>query len=145
MTFNRFSKLRNAVHLVDVTARGDEKDRMWKVREIYNCIRNRCKELQTETNLCVDEQIVPFKGQINVKQYLPNKPKKWEIKLWILAGQSGTIYDFIIYQGAGTEIKEEYAQFRQGVGTVMQLAERIEKAHHGLFFYNFFSSYHLFQ
>lgn len=145
MTFNRFSKLRNTIHLVDITARGDETDRMWKVRELYNCLRNRCRELQTETNLCVDEQIIPFKGQINIKQYLPNKPKKWGIKLWILAGQSGIIYDFIIYQGTNTEIDERYAQFGQGAGTVMQLAERIKEPHHGLYFDNYFSSYHLFQ
>lgn len=145
MTFNRFSKLRNAIHLVDVTARGQNTDRVWKVRDFYNAIRNRCSELQLETNLCVDEQIIPFKGQINIKQYLPKKPKKWGIKLWILAGQSGMIYDFIIYQGAGTEIKNVYSQFGQGAGTVMQLAERISEKYHGLYFDNFFSSYHLFQ
>lgn len=145
MTFNRFSKLRNTVHLVDITARGKNTDRLWKVRDIYKAIRNRCVELPLETNLCVDEQIIPFKGQINIKQYLPNKPKKWGIKLWILAGQSGMIYDFIIYQGPETELKDIYSQFGQGAGTVMQLSERIQQKNHGLYFDNFFSSYHLFQ
>lgn len=59
MAFNRFSKLRNQ-----------------KVRDIYNAIKNRSKELQAETNLCMDEQIVSSKGQINIKQYLPKNPKK---------------------------------------------------------------------
>ena len=53
-------------------------------------------------------------------------------------------YDFIIYQGAEIEIKNIYAQFGQGAGTVMQLAERIQEKYHGLYFDNLISSYHLF-
>jgi hypothetical protein len=78
MSFNRFSKLRNALHLVDITQRPDNNnDRLWKVRDLYNSILGRCRELPLETDLCVDEQMVPFKGQINIKQYIKNKPKKW--------------------------------------------------------------------
>jgi hypothetical protein len=107
MSFNRFSKLRNALHLVDITQRPDNNnDRLWKVRDLYNSILGRCRELPLETDLCVDEQMVPFKGQINIKQYIKNKPKKWGIKIFILAGKSGLVYDFLIYQGASTEIKK---------------------------------------
>lgn len=35
------------------------------------------------------------------------------------------IYDFIIYQGAQTEIKDVYAQFGQCAGVVMQFLEGI--------------------
>lgn len=145
MTFNRFSKLKNTIHLVDVTAGGNNEDRLWKMRDIFTSIRNMCRELPLEKNLCVDEQIVPFKGQINIKQYLPNKPKKWGIKLWILAGQSGQIYDLVIYQGASTEVRDEYVQFGQEAGTVMQLVDRIDGRNHGLYFDNYFISFHLFQ
>lgn len=146
MSYNRFCKLRGTLHLVDITARGDNNmDRFWKVRAIYDSIRQRCRTLPLETNLCVDEQIVPFKGQINVKQYIKNKPKKWGIKIYILAGQSGLIYDFLIYQGSTTEIKKEYLQFGSGAGTVMQLSERISEPNHGLYYDNYFSSYSLLQ
>ena len=30
----------------------------------------------------IDEQIIPTKGLSSIKQYLPNKPNKWGIKVW---------------------------------------------------------------
>jgi hypothetical protein len=149
MSFNRFSKLRNALHLVDITQRPDNNnDRLWKVRDLYNSILGRCHELPLETDLCVDEQMVPFKGQINIKQYIKNKPKKWGIKIFILAGKSGLVYDFLIYQGASTEIKKIYQAFGSGAATVMQLVERLkanQTGRYALYFDNYFSTYNLFQ
>lgn len=47
-----------------------------------------------------------FKGSLNIKQYVRNKPKKkWGIKVYILAGANGIMYDFIVYQGSTTELK----------------------------------------
>lgn len=146
MSVLRFFKLRQAIHLVDITSRPENNtDRLWKVRDIYDCIRRRCQELPLETNLCVDEQIVPFKGQLNVKQYIKNKPKKWGVKIYVMAGQSGTIYDFLIYQGSTTEINPVYKHYGSAAGVVMQLTERIRDRNHGLYFDNYFSNYHLFQ
>lgn len=145
MTYNRFFKLRQALHLEDVTQPRQNQDRIWKVRRIYDFIRRRIQELPLETHLCVDEQIIPFKGRINIKQYMKNKPKKWGIKLYVLAGQSGQMYDFIIYQGATTEINETYARFGAVAGVVMQLTDRIHEPGHGLFIDNFFGTYNLFQ
>lgn len=146
MQQKRFSKLRQCIHLVDITARPQgNSDRLWKVRSLYDAIRNRCLELPLETNLCVDEQMVPFKGQINIKQFIKNKPKKWGIKIFILAGQSGLVYDFIIYQGSTTEIQPDLMTLGSSAGVVMHLSERIHSKNHGLFFDNYFSNYQLFQ
>lgn len=146
MTLKRFSKLRQSIHLVDITAREvGNTDRLWKVRSIYNSIRSRCLELPLETDLCIDEQMVPFKGQINIKQYIKNKPKKWGIKLFVLAGQSGQIYDFIIYQGSTTEIEPELTALGSSAAVIMHLCQRIVSKNHRLYFDNYFSSYQLFQ
>lgn len=146
LAINRFFKLRQTLHLVDITARPEgNQDRLWKVRHLYDSIRKRCQELSLETNLCVDEQMVPFKGRINIKQYMKNKPTKWGIKIFVLAGQSGIIYDFLIYQGSTTELNPVYGSFGQGAGIIMQLSERITEENHGLYFDNYFSSYNLFE
>ena len=34
------------------------------------------------TDLCVDEQLVTFRGLCSVKQYLPSKPAKYGLKIW---------------------------------------------------------------
>ncbi|VDI26102.1 Hypothetical predicted protein [Mytilus galloprovincialis] len=35
--------------------------------------------------LSVDEVMVPFKGRLSFKQYMPAKPTKWGIKMWAIA------------------------------------------------------------
>lgn len=145
MRIHRFYKLRQAIHLVDVTNKGDTTDRLWKVRPLFDQIRKVCHSLPLEVDLCIDEQIVPFKGQINIKQYIKSKPNKWGIKIYILAGKSGTIYDFIIYQGITTELNDLYKSLGVTSATVMQLADRIIEPNHRLYFDNYFNSYKLLQ
>lgn len=85
MQINRFFKLRQSLH---VTGReippNAQTDRLWKVRPIYDCIRARCLQLPIESDLCIDEQMVPFKGSFSAKQYVANKPTPWGIKLFVL-------------------------------------------------------------
>ena len=52
-----------------------------------------------EENLSIDEQIVPFKGRISLKQYNPQKPHKWGYKIYFISGSSGFAYNFEIYSG----------------------------------------------
>lgn len=90
--------------------------------------------------------MVPFKGSLNVKQYVRNKPKPWGIKLFALCGNSGQMYDFTIYQGAKTELDPIHvAVFGQGAAVVLKLAERISESNINLFFDNFFSNYNVLQ
>lgn len=71
-----------------------------------------------------------------------NKPIKWGIKVYMLCGESGLIYDFLIYQGQSTPVsKDMMDKFGHGPTTVLHLAERLERnANHKLFFDNYFTS-----
>lgn len=89
----------------------DNNDRFWKVRILYDSLLSRCQQLSLETILCVDEQMVPFKGNIDVRQYIKGKPNPWGIKIFALAGQSGIIYDFLLYQGQRTELKNDFKKY----------------------------------
>ncbi|KAL0879447.1 hypothetical protein ABMA27_003198 [Loxostege sticticalis] len=56
--------------------------------------------------LRVDESIVPFKGRLIKKQYLPNKRNRFGIKLFVFCDVDTKItLDFIIYCGTKTEIR----------------------------------------
>lgn len=85
MPRNRFYALRSNFHVVDnlKIPPGNKnknfqfkptKDRFVKVRPMFDCVLKRCKELVKERNLSIDEQIVPFTGRLNVKQYCKGKP-----------------------------------------------------------------------
>ena len=145
MPVNRFFKLRSTVHIVNVQEKPQNNDRFWKIRPFYDNIRRRCLALPLESNLCVDEQMVPFKGHINVRQYMKDKPCKWGIKIFNLCGASGALYDFIIYQGSTTELNLEYNVFGVPAATVMTLLRRVPSKGHFIYFDNWFSSYQLLQ
>ncbi|XP_063216722.1 uncharacterized protein LOC134527733 [Bacillus rossius redtenbacheri] len=134
LAVNRFSKLRNSFHVVDCWGKVPLiDDRFWKVRPIFDSIRARCMELHLEENLSIDEQMVPFRGNLK------------GVKVFILCGESGRMFDFILYQGSTTEINCKFQQFGLGANIVMQLSQRITTPYCKQFFDNYFSSYWLFQ
>lgn len=141
MSRNRFEKLRNNLHIVDAN-NPSTSDRLWKVRPLLDAFQQRCTELVLEERLCIDEQIVPFKGRLDIKQYIKGKPHPWGVKIFMLCGESGLIYDFLPYQGSTTRIAEDLkCNFGVTGATVLQLAERIKSdAGHKLFFDNYFTS-----
>jgi hypothetical protein len=145
MPLNRFFKLRQNLHFVDQTNKDPtSKDRFWKVRPLFKTIRAHCLSLTLERDLCVDEQIVPFKGRLNVKQYVKNKPNPWGIQVFAICGKSGLLYDFIIYQGATSELdKMEKGVFGLAGAVVSKLSQRISEKNVALFFDNYFSNYNL--
>ena len=52
-------------------------------------------------NVSIDEQMLETKARISFLQYLPKKPKKWGVKLWVLADSlNGYVPAFEIYTGA---------------------------------------------
>lgn len=73
-----FFQLRSHLHLVNNLERpAENKDVFYKVRPLYDALRRSCLELPLVENLCVDEQMVPFRGSLSVKQYVKGKPHSW--------------------------------------------------------------------
>ncbi|KAG0431623.1 hypothetical protein HPB47_021608 [Ixodes persulcatus] len=57
------------------------------------------EEIPQEQYLCVDEQMVPFKGHSSIKQYLPKMPQKWGYKIFILCDSRAVVNSFDEYTG----------------------------------------------
>ncbi|XP_025194330.1 piggyBac transposable element-derived protein 4-like [Melanaphis sacchari] len=146
MTRNRFFELRSCFHVVDNKAIPKENsDKFVKIRPMYNSFIKRCAQLPVEQNLSVDEQTVPFKENLSIKQYIRGKPSLWGIKNCLLCGQSGLVYNLLLYQGSSTQIDENMQKnFGLGGAIVLKLVENVKPNKHFLFFDNYFSSYNLF-
>jgi hypothetical protein len=120
----------------------------WLVEEIQSaCMR----EWSLEKFVTIDEMIVCYKGSYcPVRQYMPNKPKEWKIKFWVLTDSSSKfiycfdIYCFDIYCGKNLEAEVRVeAPFRQGgaaYGVVMNLLRGLEDKSHCVVMDNFFTS-----
>ena len=93
-----------------------------------------------EEYVSVDEQIIPFTGKLSIKQYIKGKPYPWGIKIFALCGQSGILYDFVLYQGTETELPENILK-KHGFGATIVLhfsMSNLEKNGHVIPFDNFF-------
>ncbi|KAE9528804.1 hypothetical protein AGLY_012379 [Aphis glycines] len=145
ITRNRFFELRSNFYIMDNNDIPiNNKDRFVKVRPIYNILQKRCNELPVEKNVCVDEQMVPFKGKLSVKQYMPGKPNPWGIKLYLMCGESGLVYDFLLYQGSTTELNCNIQKvFGLGGAVVLKLTMLLKKNRHFLYMDNFFTSFNV--
>ncbi|RWS30412.1 piggyBac transposable element-derived protein 3-like protein [Leptotrombidium deliense] len=49
--------------------------------------------------ICVDEQMVGFRGRTKMKQYMQNKPDKYGLKIWTLADEKNFVFNFQLYTG----------------------------------------------
>ncbi|KAL3201041.1 hypothetical protein MRX96_012874 [Rhipicephalus microplus] len=103
MTRDRWEEIKQSLHFSDnqeaPDQNGPERNRLYKVRPLLDHLVAKCREIPKSQKLCVDEQLVPFKGRSSLKQYLPNKPKKWGYKIFLLCDERGIMYNFEVYTG----------------------------------------------
>lgn len=148
MSLKRFQNLRRYIHFADNYEHQNSGDRLFKIRPVLNSIRDNCRSLPSEHNHSIDEMMVPYKGTRagNLRQYIQNKPHKWGYKIFVRAGVSGIIYDFIPYTGKGmaTKLNEVEKTFGIGGQVVIYLCKTIPQPLQArVFFDNFFCSFKL--
>ncbi|KAJ8333447.1 hypothetical protein SKAU_G00414550 [Synaphobranchus kaupii] len=92
-------------------------------------------------DICVDEQLVPFRGRCKFRQYIPNKPAKHGIKIWVVCDVA-TSYAWTMQVYTG---KQEGArpEVNQGRRVVLELTEELQGYGHTVTCDNFFTSYAL--
>nr|CAI5820084.1 unnamed protein product [Callosobruchus analis] len=95
----------------------------------------------------IDEMMVAYKGSKagSLRQYMPKNPKKWGFKMFVRAGLSGIIYDFLLLTGAKTFDNIEFTDIENSFGlggkVVLALCKTIEKKQNTtVYFDNFFIS-----
>ena len=78
----------------------DKSDKLWKLRGSMDLLLVKFQDLY-EVNgfVTVDESMVKFKGRL-AWQYLPMKPVKWGVKVWVMAeSKTGYVNNFQVYTG----------------------------------------------
>lgn len=88
--------------------------------------------------ISVDEGMIGFKGRLSFRQYMPAKPTKYGIKVWMAADASnGFVVNHKVYLG-----KQPRRVLANGLGysVVMELMAPLLNKNHHVYFDNFFSS-----
>lgn len=89
-----------------------------------------------EREIALDETMLKFKGRLNIKQYINNKPIKWGLKLFTLAeSSSGYILHVIPYAG-----KRPETAVGKTVQTVLDLCAPYYHRGHWVFMDNYYMS-----
>ena len=88
--------MKRLLHADPVTA-----NKLFKISPLFEVVISKfLEEYQTSQNLSVDEAMIAFKGQLAMKQYLPMKPVKRGIKVWMCADASnGFVCNMQVYTG----------------------------------------------
>ena len=148
LTKNRYEDITSNLSFRDSSKeplRGDENfDRLFKVRAVLDYVRAKCENnFKPTKNISVDEGMIAYRGRLSFKQYMPAKPTRYGIKVWMAADSSnGYVLNFDVYLG-----KEPNHRRINGLGydVVTQLTRPFMNNNHCLYFDNFFSSVILFE
>lgn len=144
MSRDRWKQIKSFLHFNDNTnipSKDDPaRDKLFKIRPLIDHVVPKFQGLPMNQKLCVDEQMVPFKGQSCLKQYLPKKPHKWGYKIYVLCDTKGIVHNFEIYTGRIDPVAG-YEDLGASSNIVLQLAQVIKKNQsHLIYFDNWFTS-----
>ena len=145
MSHNRFMKIRQYFHLTDRSKelqKGDAGyDRLQKIRPFLKiCQKTFRFAFNPALELSVDEGM-KFKGRLGFIQYIPMKPTKRGIKVWMLASPAnGYVHELDVYCDKSDGM---YGEHGLGYGVVMKLTEPYHNRGHHVYYDNFFSSVNL--
>ena len=139
MARTRFKEIMKYLRFDDKREREEKLkvDKIASIREMYELIVERFKSsYHPSACLTIDERISPFKGRVGFKVYMPNKPKKFGIKLWMLCdAENFYVSNFTIYAGKEGGKRE----VDQGEKVVLNLTQHLNRGHN-ITTDNFFTS-----
>lgn len=105
MSRNRYLKLMKYLHINDndrAPARGDPNyNVLYKIQPLLDMLgRNFRSEFVPGANIVLDEDMIPYKGRMVIKQYMKDKPIKWGYKVFKLCdAETAYVYRLQIYTG----------------------------------------------
>jgi hypothetical protein len=124
----RFFEIQRYLHFAnnDLLALSGTPDynKLGKVEPILDKLSERFREVYNlHRDVSIDEAMIPFKGRSTLKQYLPLKPVKRGIKVWVLAdAHNGYISNLEVYKGKDGSKGEAL-----GPNVVKKLCQNIEQ------------------
>jgi len=107
---NKYQLIWRFLHLYDNNSNENNKESSLNKNQILiNYLEIKWTKLHYPSqHLVIDESIIHFCGRTYLRQYCPQKPKKYGVKAWALAEtNSGYMLRFSIYEGKKTKKEEK--------------------------------------
>ncbi|XP_048764563.2 piggyBac transposable element-derived protein 4-like [Ostrea edulis] len=135
MPVRRYEKRTQYLHC----SSADTDDPLCKIRPILKLIsENISKRYKPRQYQAIDEGMIAYKGRHKAKQYIPSKPTRWGLKVWLRCNSViGFCHQLDLYLG-----RDQYRGIRTSVGhaVVEKLTKGLEGRNFQLFYDSFFTS-----
>lgn len=119
MSRNRFQSLMRFLHFANNEDPAAEGNRLHKIDALVSHLNSRYKEImQPGKIIAIDETMIPFRGRLGFRQYIPGKRHKYGVKVFKMCDQKGYTHSLSIYQGKNDANSKSLA-----TNVVMQLCE----------------------
>lgn len=145
MSYKRFQILMKFLHFSNNETFDPSTHPHPRIKKIYEVFQIICRRFQAiyvpETNITIDESLIPYKGRLGYKQYIPTKRARFGVKLFELCeSSSGYIWNMLIYTGKDTPFHTDYEKYGMGTRCVMTLSQALLNKGYCLIVDNFYTS-----
>ena len=147
MSANRFNFLMRCLRFDDIRTRQDRKvlDKLAPIREFFEKFVTNCqKSYNVGEYITIDEKLEPFRGRCPFRQYMPNKPSKYGIKIFALV-DSRLFYTWNMEVYTGQQPKGPFEIDNSPSSVVKRLIEPLYNSGRNLTVDNWYTSYPLSQ
>lgn len=100
MPRDRFDCLMKCLHFHDNNVPVLDEPRLAKIKCLVTYVNNKFKEiLVPDESVVIDESMIPWRGRLLFRQYLPGKAHKYGIKLYKICSTNGYTFKVKVYAG----------------------------------------------
>lgn len=145
MALYRFRFLLACLRFNDAETRSERKklDKLAPIRSVFDQFVSHSKSVYSPGEyLTIDERLPSFRGRCSFRQYIPNKPSKYGLKIFALV-DSKCFYTVNMEVYVGMQPEGPFRQSNKGEDIVIRLIEPISQTGRNITFNNWFTSYNL--
>lgn len=100
MSRNRFQSLLRFWHFSDNESPDASNSRLYKIDNLVSFFNRKYKGImKPDQYIAVDETMIPFRGRLGFRQYIPGKRHKYGVKVFKLCDRKGYTHSLSVYQG----------------------------------------------
>lgn len=100
MARNRFELILSNLHFADNEQYETDPPKLYKIQKLIDCLKSKFQNaFIPKEHVCIDETMIPFRGRLKIRQYLPKKRHKYGLKMYKLCLEGGYTWNIKLYAG----------------------------------------------
>ena len=140
MPRNRFQALLSMIHFSN-NEEIQQGDRLAKIQPLVELLQKNFQHFFTpDEDIVIDETLIPWRGRLIFRQYIPNKAHRYGVKLFKLCSVDGYTWAMKIYSGKSRTGERELGLAKN---VCLELLQGLLNQGRTLYVDNFYSSYEL--